>query len=48
MSPDPLAKARMRVIPGDLADVKEVDTTAELENPQSDCFPPTQSKYRSN
>jgi len=31
MSPDSLAKARMRVIPGDTGDVKEVGTTAELE-----------------
>jgi putative transposase len=31
MSPDSLAKARMRVIPGDIKDVKEVGTTAELE-----------------
>jgi transposase-like protein len=31
MSPDSLAKARMRVIPGDIEDVKEVGTTAELE-----------------
>jgi hypothetical protein len=30
-SPDSLAKARMRVIPGDIPDVKEVGTTAELE-----------------
>jgi transposase-like protein len=31
MSPDSLAKARMRVIPGDIKDVEEVGTTAELE-----------------
>jgi transposase-like protein len=31
MSPDSLAKARMRVIAGDMKDVKEVGTTAELE-----------------
>jgi hypothetical protein len=31
MSPDSLAKARMRVIPGDIPEVKEVGTTAELE-----------------
>lgn len=31
MSPDSLAKARVRLIPGDTMDVKEVGTTAELE-----------------
>jgi hypothetical protein len=31
MSPDSLAKARLRVIPGDIKDLKEVGTTAELE-----------------
>jgi transposase-like protein len=31
MSPDSLAKARMHVIPGDIKDVEEVGTTAELE-----------------
>ena len=31
MSPDSLAKARMHVIPGEAADVKEVGTTAALE-----------------
>jgi hypothetical protein len=31
MSPDSFAKARLRVIAGDMEDVKEVGTTAELE-----------------
>ena len=31
MSPDSLAKARLRVIPGDVKNMKEVATTAELE-----------------
>jgi hypothetical protein len=31
MSPDSLAKARMRVITGDIPEVKELGTTAELE-----------------
>ena len=31
MSPDSLAKARMRVIPGDMKDVKELGATAALE-----------------